>query len=259
MLLIAGVLFDMGGTLLDYRGPGGWEATLASAFRAVYDAVSAAGYRGEWEPFRERLWALEERLWTEALGGQASPTVEGEVVELLRELGLPRNPGLVARCARAYGQALQSACEVFPDSAETLAALKAMGLKIGLISNTVLPGEAHVEDLARFGLLGYFDDLVFSSDVGLWKPQAAIFHLALGRLGLRPGEALFVGDRLIDDVGGAQGAGLLGVLRVAPGEGPDGAAGEAQGIRPDARILALAELPALVEKLKVGDGSPRGF
>ena len=43
-----------------------------------------------------------------------------------------------------------------------------------------------------------FRDILVSGQVGLLKPDPAIYHLALDRFGLRPAEALFVDDRLIN-------------------------------------------------------------
>jgi putative hydrolase of the HAD superfamily len=52
---------------------------------------------------------------------------------------------------------------------------------------------------------------VFSSDVGVRKPSPEIFLRALGELGVAADRALFVGDRLRQDVGGAHGVGMRAV------------------------------------------------
>ena len=244
-----GVLFDLGGTLLDYAGSTGWQRVLESAYRAVHDVVVGAGHRGGFAAFQDRMWQVEQALWEAARAGTAAPTMEVAMAEVVASLGLASDPSVVARCVRAYELSLRAACEVYPDSASTLAALKERGLRVGLVSNTLLAGEFHVADLARFGLLDHLDDLVFSSEVGAWKPQPRVFHLALERLGVSAREAVFVGDRLIDDVGGAQTAGCLGVLKVLPGEEADYAEGEALGIVPDGRIQMLSELPSLIDAL----------
>ena len=243
--MIAGVLFDLGGTLLDY-GRGSWEQAMAAAYLGVHRELKAAGYRGELAAFRRFIYALEDRLWEEAIAGGENLTLEREMVIVARELGIEPDPALVTRCVQAYVNGPQDNCEPYPDSQPALAALRGQGLKIGLISNTSLPGHVHAADLARYGLLEYFDDLVFSSDAGLWKPQAAVFEHALSRLGLWAEEALFVGDKPEYDVLGARNAGLRAALieREAPSSpaSPD-------GIEPDWRLRALTELPAIVEAL----------
>ena len=103
----------------------------------------------------------------------------------------------------------------------------------------------HAEDLASHGLLKYFDDTIYSADVGLWKPQPEVFHLALSQLGLKPEEAIFVGDQPWYDVGGAQGVGMRGLLlERARWEKPD-----PRGVVPDWRMPDLSGLPALIDDL----------
>ena len=62
--------------------------------------------------------------------------------------------------------------------------------------------------LEREGIADLFDTVVVSDEVGWRKPKPVIFELALRRLGIGAGEALFVGDRADIDVAGAQGVGM---------------------------------------------------
>jgi len=256
----AGILFDLGGTLVDYDGPGGGMDALNSAYRAVYDVAVHHGYSGDLVNFQGQFQRLEDLLWEEAKAGRRALTLDGELVLLFRQIELRADPGLVAAAVEAYCRSWQSRCAVYPDSHSALRKLKADGLKIGLVSNTALPGTAHTADLDRFGLLPCFDDLVFSSEVGLWKPQPEVYNLALSRLGLSADVAVFVGDRLVDDVVGAQRAGLRGILIVRDDAEPVGDQGgsamgspeRAGGDVPDARIRSLAELPEVLHRLDGG-------
>ncbi len=119
--------------------------------------------------------------------------------------------------------------------------LRQQDYKIGLISNTMWPGEIHRQEMARCRLLPYFDHALFSSDVGIWKPQPGIYHLCLDALGVSPAEAVFVGDMPEHDIVGAQRAGMRGILKRNDGNQPG-------AVRPDAEIDHLAELPALIER-----------
>ncbi len=69
------------------------------------------------------------------------------------------------------------------------------------------------------------------------KPSPAFFATALSRLGLRPDETAMVGDSMVNDVAGAQAAGLAGILVHPTGRH----AGEE--IRPDAVLPSIADLP----------------
>jgi len=79
---------------------------------------------------------------------------------------------------------------------------------------------------------------LYSADCDFQKPHPAIFREALRRLGGEAEEAAFVGDRLVNDVAGAQGVGMKGILRVVPYRVEQEA-----HIQPDARIHSLDELP----------------
>ena len=91
---------------------------------------------------------------------------------------------------------------------DTLAALRARGLRTGLVSNFDHRLPALLDSL---GLAPWLDTVVLPADAGAAKPDPRIFALALSRLGVRAGEALYVGDDAEDDVGGATRAGLQAV------------------------------------------------
>jgi putative hydrolase of the HAD superfamily len=66
-------------------------------------------------------------------------------------------------------------------------------------------------DLERQGLAERLDVAVFSSEVGKRKPDPAIFDRALEGLGVEAEVAMFVGDRLFEDVRGAAQLGMTTV------------------------------------------------
>jgi putative hydrolase of the HAD superfamily len=92
-----------------------------------------------------------------------------------------------------------------------LDSLRGDGLKLGLVSNAFDPGWLLRRDLEQMGIAERIDVAVFSSEVGKRKPHPEIFETALAALGVAPSRALFVGDRLYEDV---RGAGELGMTTV---------------------------------------------
>src|SRR5687768_8141770 len=88
--------------------------------------------------------------------------------------------------------------------------LKELGLMTAVLSNTIT---AHVTLNREKGLYAPFDVLVFSNEVGLSKPEPAIYRHTLERLGLsdRPHTAFFVDD-LEENVSAARGVGMHGIL-----------------------------------------------
>jgi putative hydrolase of the HAD superfamily len=86
-----------------------------------------------------------------------------------------------------------------------LAALRRHGLRLVVVSNSNGTLRAKLE---RLGLLSAFDLVVDSFELGVEKPDPAIFALALERLGAQAGSTLHVGDFFHIDVVGARAAGL---------------------------------------------------
>ena len=131
---------------------------------------------------------------------------------------------LFARFARA------DSWEVYPDVPGTLAALRGQDLKLGIVSNW----DHRLPDLLEaLGLARLFDALVYSSDVGVEKPDPRIFESALRRLDIPAGAALHVGDGRLEDVEGAQAVGMR-ALHLTRGRG----AGDLRDLIPLPGILS---------------------
>lgn len=95
--------------------------------------------------------------------------------------------------------------EIDPRIVSTIRQLKARGYKIGLVSNADVCDEACWPQSPVFAC---FDDSIFSCDVRLLKPDPAIYRLSLEHLGVRPEEAVFVGDGGSDELAGAKAVGM---------------------------------------------------
>ncbi|NCO69573.1 MAG: HAD-IA family hydrolase, partial [Acidobacteria bacterium] len=98
---------------------------------------------------------------------------------------------------------------VFPEVPEVLATIRRCGCKAAVVSNwdSRLPGL-----LDRLGLGAAFDAVLVSAIEGLEKPAPAIFQRAAERLGVAPERCLHVGDSPLDDIRGAESAGMRAVL-----------------------------------------------
>ena len=114
---------------------------------------------------------------------------------------------------------------------------------MGLVSNMSLSHESIRADVERLGLAEFFDGAVFSSGFGYRKPDPRIFEEALRLVEASPDQSVFVGDRLVDDIGGAQAVGMRAVLiRQFRQEDPG------PGDHPDAVIERLRDLPAVLRE-----------
>jgi len=234
------IFFDLGDTLIDLReGDGDYMARVGVRAECVYDAIAprypALPDRRE---FTEKLAHGTEAFYLAAVARQQGVDIYDALRTIFEELGMPVDNGLVEAGGNAYSAGEGSALAPLRAGAgEVLAALHDRGLRLGVISNTLQPAWSMDEALARRGLLHFFAARIYSSEVRVAKPHAAIFHAALNALGVVPDRAIHVGDRLVADVAGAQGAGMRAVLIEVPHRPePD------TNIVPNARIRELPEL-----------------
>ncbi|MBE3589434.1 MAG: HAD-IA family hydrolase [Firmicutes bacterium] len=202
---LSAVLFDLSYTLLTN---GRTEAFHAALERLA--GVDAA--------FVHELLARADRLFArrhpDRVGDPVYDWIEDytdAVVELAAPaLGLPPAAAraAVAPAARVWA-ADGGAWRPYADVVPALEALRAMGVRLGAVSNWGAGGR---EVLRACGLAGWFDAVVLSAEAGVQKPDARIFQRALEALGCDPEGAVMVGDDYVNDIEGAGAAGLRGIL-----------------------------------------------
>jgi HAD superfamily hydrolase (TIGR01549 family) len=105
--------------------------------------------------------------------------------------------------------------EIVPGTNEMLQFVKDSDFKVGLVSDVAwgLPSYFPQRDMKHYHIDEYFDDLVFSTDVGLRKPNPKIFKIALSNVGARAECSYFVGNNLQADILGALNVGMFAVLK----------------------------------------------
>jgi putative hydrolase of the HAD superfamily len=105
--------------------------------------------------------------------------------------------------------------QVDPEASATLHRLKRQGLQLGVISNF---DYRLYQILEALELRPHFDSITISSQAGFAKPRREVFEAALAKHGLRPAEALHVGDSVRLDFDAAAAVGMSAAL-VDPGLG----------------------------------------
>jgi len=135
----------------------------------------------------------------------------GLIRQALRHFAIEISDEELARFLEAEHAAWEPARLLGDSTHALLDVLRERGLKTGLVSNAFDPPALLHRDLAQMGLVERLDVAVFSSETGKRKPHPVIFEEALGRLGVDPARALFVGDRRYEDVRGAKEAGMTTV------------------------------------------------
>jgi putative hydrolase of the HAD superfamily len=207
------VIFDYGHTLLDFAPA---EDNLLECYSRVREMLTAEASRDLPEA-SQLVEALSRRVVAMVEESYRNAELEElDIVNLfataLRSLGLDLRHDLIRQIAEMEHRALVSRLVVPPENLEVLKTLRDTGLRIGLVSNAHFLPELMREDVERLGIAQYVDDAVFSAEIGVRKPHPAIFLKVLKELGVQPAEAIFVGDRVRDDIGGAKGLGMRGVL-----------------------------------------------
>ncbi len=232
------VFFDLAGTLVEVRGgigaryaaialEYGVEAEPAAIDSAFPAAFAAAGRMVFVHPDAAEVASLEKGFWK-------------NVVRLMfARIGLlDRFEG--GAFDRYFEQlfdyfATGDGWHVFPDVVPVLEQLERRGLIVGLITNFDCRVFRLVDalDLSRL-----IESVTIPALAGAAKPDAAIFRYALARHGVRPEEAVQVGDSMGDDVEGARAAGLRAVLIDRKGR--------FQGNAGVTRIASLEDLPRVL-------------
>jgi len=238
---VEAVLLDYGLTLVTYRRP---EAALARVHEEISSLLAAR--LGVEAPGAARLLTSVHDVVEAAVeahereGGLEEIDLEPVAAAAYRELGLELPPDLLDAVRRLEQEAWVEGITVAPDTVATLTALRARRLRLGIVSNAPYRAASMRAQLARLGLLRFFDAAVFSSAVGWRKPSPRIFEAALAELGSAPAATLMVGDRGREDVDGAHAVGMRAVLLREHRSDP---AGEAAA---DAVLDRLADLVPLV-------------
>lgn len=207
MAPIRAVLFDFGGTLIDYTtlAAGERESLIELAQRAGIDTTPQvilrtyrAALKRVFYNYLPRPYYLHRDLFRDVLLAMTQD-LGGALTDDHLEQYWARQ-----RERRVHDFALRDGVH------DTLMMLRRHGLHLGIVSN------ADQEQLDHFVELGqleqYFDSLLCSEEAKSCKPDLAIFHEALRRAACSPEEALFVGDSLQQDIAGASRIGLRSVL-----------------------------------------------
>jgi HAD superfamily hydrolase (TIGR01509 family) len=192
---VRAVLFDVGNTLAHLDC-----AYLAAVLRGLGAGVAEEGFARADALTRRDGWPPGPDFFAGYFGATA------------RRLGLDAGTAS-ALAAAAAGEHRRRPAGLWdrldPEAVPTLAALRARGLRLGVVSNADGRVEAQLEG---FGLRPFLDVVVDSAVAGVAKPDPRIFRLALAALRVPPGEALYVGDMARVDGLGARAAGMPAVL-----------------------------------------------
>lgn len=214
-------VFDAYGTLFDVNS-------------AAQQARAELGER--WQPLAD-LWRAKQLqyTWLRSLMGRHADfaRVTADALDYaLASLKL-HNPALRAQLMELYFK-----LQPYPEVRDALTRLRRAGRKLAILSNGspgMLAAAVH-----NAGLDALLDAVLSVEDVGVYKPHPAVYRLALDRFGVPPAEVCFVSSNAWDAYA-AKAFGFTVVWCNRFGQPP-----EHLPERPDAEIVALADLPQIV-------------
>jgi putative hydrolase of the HAD superfamily len=192
---INAVIFDLFGTLVD--------DFATSVGRQTYTELAKA-LEVPYEQFMQ-LWRETSEMRT----GGAFQTVETSIEHVCDTMGVRVAPEQMKKAVEIRLQQMRHALQPRPDAVATLARLKNECYKLGLLSNCSIEIPILWHETAFAELI---DSAIFSSRERLKKPDPRIYHLACERLGVTPGECLYVADGENYELAAAANVGLHPVL-----------------------------------------------
>jgi epoxide hydrolase-like predicted phosphatase len=187
---IRAVFFDFGGVIMrtEYQSP---RQQLAEKFNLDYDEIDQAVF-GTQSARRASLGEITEQAhWTEVLKRFKQPLSE----------------------MQTFIDAFFGGDVIDRSLVETIRGLRGR-FHTGLISNA---WSGLRDYLIKEKILDVFDSIVISAEVGVVKPEAEIFNLALERAKVRAAEAIFVDD-VAENIKGCEKVGMKGLLFKDPQE-----------------------------------------
>jgi len=194
MSVLKVVLFDLDGTLLNRD---------ESVRRFIHD---------QYARLKGHLTGIEERDYVTRFieldqhGYRWKDVVYNQLIQEFEISGITRQELL-----DDYVNQFQHFCVAFPNLKPMLSALKARGLRLGIITNGF--GELQMKSIHGLGIRDYFDCVLVSEWEGMKKPDPALFHRALERLDVTAGTAMYVGDHALHDIQAAKRVGMRTVWK----------------------------------------------
>ena len=130
------------------------------------------------------------------------------LAETAKSLGMGAGPTLIEELIAIEHDRLKASVHLYPNSVPVLKWLAGAGYRLALVSNV---SDGAATPITHLGLDQLFRHLILSHEVGVMKPDPAIFLLACQRLEVKPEEAMFVADGGFGELDAAH---LLGIFTV---------------------------------------------
>jgi putative hydrolase of the HAD superfamily len=249
--MIDAVLFDLGDTIIDF-GVGRREAELLfrQGARLTYRDLTTRQQPNL--PTFDRYFKVHYRIMQRAyLWSKISRrdfSYDSVLSRAAGKLGLKLSHEDLHRLAHLWYQPINLASDIDAGVGPMLQQLQAAGTRLGLVSNTLVPGHCLDKHLEEEGILHFFPTRIYSSHVRYRKPHPRIFEIALEKIGIPASRTLFIGDLLKADISGAKKMGMHTIWKPARNAWRNGHLPTPRRHHADAIIHKVTHLPEALLK-----------
>lgn len=208
------VIFDLGSTLIEYEFIS-WEELGSMCALKTFEFLKESGFDiPGYDKYFEIYENIKQTYRDTALETLKEWSIPQVAEDLFMELRIEFDDTLIEDFFQAYYAPVGEQLYAYDDTLATLSKIRERFPVIGLISNTIFPEEAHINELNKFGINSFLDFKIFSSTFGVRKPHADIFYHAANMAGYAPAECVYIGDRYLEDIVGPKNIGMAAILKV---------------------------------------------
>jgi putative hydrolase of the HAD superfamily len=192
------VIFDFGQTLADSSD--GFRLAEKEAQSEVFSCLG----NPSWDEFKSRY-----RLIRKSFQDCSNFSRKAIWIEVCLHYGIQPDVPFLEKLEGRYWNTVVENTKIFPEVVRTLEQL-CLKYRLAVITNTQGQTNSYEHRFGRFPEIEiFFETVIVAGEFGIPpKPDPLPFRLCLERLGILPEEAVFVGDDLRIDIGGAVGAGI---------------------------------------------------
>ena len=233
------VFFDFAGTLMDHESDMKAHEEMLAVFCTRYGIEEPL--EGLMEPLHDFIRLFN--LYTpNSKSLQRREKIREAFQQYMQRYGLQSNEENLLWFRQLYLEKHSECIHLYPEAQTVLRALWETGLHVGLISD--IDNEFIIHELARLGIIEYFDAITTSEEAGVSKPDPQVFEIALSKANCTGSEAIHIGDNLERDIIGAKSLGMTAIWF------PNDSGNTSE--EPDYTIYNLNEILDIVVKFKIG-------
>ena len=203
-MVLKAVLFDLGGTLVDFDKDG-----LQLGRKALYEFLLQKQYA----VLPDRVVQIAKEVWETYTLFADQTMIEVNFPRLMQSILYQlqiedyAETTLIGDAIKAFYGPIIEGSYLLQGASQLLLTLQANGLKLGLVTDN--ESEVfHNGLLSKYDFEHVFDSIVVSYKLGIKKPHKMMYLKCLEALQINPAEALFIEDKPIHDISGAKNIGL---------------------------------------------------